>query len=110
MVEGSLDIKGHTRTKWGEKAFERMGEMKENEIPNLAYGSNLNLGRWLIAVPQPKLAKGCFRLSAAFSREDNAYATIEPKRGSKVPVLWELQPEDVGTGLLRRLPQDEKKD
>jgi hypothetical protein len=76
-----------------------MGEtMKRNKILNLAYGSNLNLGQMAYRCPTAKVYGKGMLLDYQLlfkGREDNAYATIEPKRGSKVPVLvWELQPED----------------
>ncbi len=79
--------------------MERMGESVErNKILNLAYGSNLNLGQMAYRCPTAKVYGKGMLLDYQLlfkGREDNAYATIEPKRGSKVPVLvWELQPED----------------
>lgn len=76
-----------------------MGESVErNKILNLAYGSNLNLGQMAYRCPTAKVYGKGMPLDYQLlfkGREDNAYATIEPKRGSKVPVLvWELQPED----------------
>jgi hypothetical protein len=76
-----------------------MGEtMKRNKILNLAYGSNLNLGQMAYRCPTAKIYGKGMLLDYQLlfkGREDNAYATIEQKQGSEVPVLvWELQPED----------------
>jgi hypothetical protein len=102
VVEGlPLNIKAQTGAIAGEKRglLERMGEtMKEDKILNLAYGSNLNLEQMAYRCPTAKIYGRGMLLDYQLlfkGREDNAYATIEPKRGSKVPVLvWELQPED----------------
>ncbi len=65
---------------------------------NLAYGSNLNLDQMAYRCPTAKVyGKGeliDYRLLFK-GRQGNAYATIEAKQGSQVPVLvWELEPED----------------
>ncbi len=65
---------------------------------NIAYGSNLNLEqmshRCLTAKVYGKGMLKDYRLLFKGSTE-NAYLTIEPYKGGKVPVLiWELQPED----------------
>ncbi len=65
---------------------------------NIAYGSNLNLDQMAHRCPTAKVyGKGMlegYRLLFKGTTE-NAYLTIEPHNGGKVPVLiWELQPED----------------
>lgn len=65
---------------------------------NIAYGSNLNLDQMAHRCPTAKIyGKGMlegYRLLFKGATE-NAYLTIEPHNGGKVPVLiWELQPED----------------
>jgi hypothetical protein len=72
--------------------------MKVEKRLNVAYGSNLNVGQMAMRCPTAKIyGKGIlkgYRLLFK-GREENAYCTIEKKRGGKVPVLvWELQPED----------------
>jgi hypothetical protein len=83
--------------------------MKRNKILNLAYGSNLNLGQMAYRCPTAKVYGKGMLLDYQLlfkGREDNAYATIEPKRGSKVR-CWcgSCSRRMKGTGLLRRLPQ-----
>lgn len=65
---------------------------------NIAYGSNLNLQQMERRCPTAKVyGKGIlkdYRLLFKGVR-GNAYATIEPYKGGKIPVLvWELKPED----------------
>lgn len=65
---------------------------------NIAYGSNLNLEqmsyRCLTAKVYGKGMLRDYRLLFKGSTE-NAYLTIEPYKGGRVPVvIWELQPED----------------
>lgn len=65
---------------------------------NIAYGSNLNLQQMARRCPTAKVyAKGVvlnYRLLFK-GTPGNAYATIEPFKGGKVPVLvWDLNPED----------------
>ena len=65
---------------------------------NIAYGSNLNQEQMAYRCPTAKVyGKGMlegYRLLFKGASE-NAYLTIEPYKGGKVPVLiWELQPED----------------
>jgi len=72
--------------------------MKVEKRLNAAYGSNLNVGQMAMRCPTAKIyGKGIlkgYRLLFK-GRKENAYCTIEKKRGRKVPVLiWELQPED----------------
>lgn len=72
--------------------------MKVEKRLNVAYGSNLNLGQMAMRCPTAKLyGKGMlkgYRLLFKGQME-NAYCTIEKKRGGKVPVVvWELEPED----------------
>ncbi|MEG3071784.1 MAG: gamma-glutamylcyclotransferase family protein [Candidatus Syntrophopropionicum ammoniitolerans] len=60
--------------------------MERNKILNLAYGSNLNLGQMAYRCPTAKVYGKGMLLDYQLlfkGREDNAYATIEPKRGSK---------------------------
>lgn len=72
--------------------------MKTDKRLNLAYGSNLNVDQMALRCPTAKIygkamLKG-YRLLFKGS-DDNAYCTIEKKRGGRVPVLvWELQLED----------------
>lgn len=65
---------------------------------NVAYGSNLNLRQMAMRCPTAKVyGKGMLKgYRLLFKGQmDNAYCTIEKKRGGKVPVVvWELQPED----------------
>jgi len=79
--------------------LERKGEvMRMVKLINAAYGSNLNLEQMAYRCPTAKVyGKGIikdYRLLFK-GRENNAYATIEPKKGNFVPVLvWELLPGD----------------
>lgn len=65
---------------------------------NVAYGSNLNLSQMAMRCPTANVyGKGILEgYKLLFKgQKDNAYCTIEKKRGGKVPVVvWELQPED----------------
>ena len=76
--------------------FERMD--KEMKRLNIAYGSNLNLQQMARRCPTAKVyGKGMVRDYRLLFKgtPGNAYATIEPFKGGKVPVLvWELKPED----------------
>lgn len=72
--------------------------MKVGKRLNVAHGSNLNPGQMAMRCPAAKVyGKGVlngYRLLFK-GQVENAYCTIEKKRGGKVPVLvWELQPED----------------
>jgi hypothetical protein len=72
--------------------------MKVEKRLGAAYGSNLNLGQMAMRCPTAKVyGKGMlkgYRLLFKGQME-NAYCTIEKKRGGKVPVVvWELEPED----------------
>lgn len=64
----------------------------------LAYGSNLNVEQMKYRCPTAKIyGKGMlhgFRLLFKGGKE-NAYLTIEPFRGGKVPVvIWNIKPKD----------------
>lgn len=77
--------------------------MKVEKRLNVAYGSNLNLGQMAMRCKAAKVyGKGVlkgYRLLFKGQME-NAYCTIEKKRGGKVPVVvWELEPEDVKVTL-----------
>jgi hypothetical protein len=72
--------------------------MKKEKRLNIAYGSNLNLKQMDLRCPTAKLyGKGIlegYRLLFK-GQMDNAYCTVEKKKGGKVPVIvWELQRED----------------
>jgi len=72
--------------------------MKVEKRLNVAYGSNLNLSQMAMRCPTAKVyGKGVlkgYRLIFKGQME-NAYCTIEKKRGGKVPVVvWEIEPED----------------
>ncbi|WP_350343234.1 gamma-glutamylcyclotransferase family protein [Proteinivorax tanatarense] len=68
------------------------------QIINAAYGSNLNLRQMAMRCPTAKVyGTGVIHDYQLLFKgaPGNAYLTIEPKKGSKVPVvLWELEPED----------------
>jgi len=72
--------------------------MKEEKRLNVAYGSNLNQSQMAMRCSTVKLygngmLKG-YRLLFKGQME-NAYCTIEKKRGGKVPVVvWEIEQED----------------
>jgi len=72
--------------------------MKEEKRLNIAYGSNLNLKQMAMRCPTAKVyGKGTLKgYRLLFKGQvDNAYCTVEKKKGGKVPVIvWELQPED----------------
>jgi gamma-glutamylcyclotransferase (GGCT)/AIG2-like uncharacterized protein YtfP len=72
--------------------------MKEEKRLNIAYGSNLNLKQMAMRCPTAKVyGKGTLKgYRFLFKGQvDNAYCTVEKKKGGKVPVIvWELQPED----------------
>ncbi|WP_392486576.1 gamma-glutamylcyclotransferase family protein [Haloimpatiens sp. FM7315] len=65
---------------------------------NIAYGSNLNLQQMARRCPTAKIyGKGLLKDYRLLFKgvPNNAYATIEPFKGGKVPVLvWELKPTD----------------
>jgi gamma-glutamylcyclotransferase (GGCT)/AIG2-like uncharacterized protein YtfP len=72
--------------------------MEKEKRLNIAYGSNLNLSQMAVRCPTAKVyGKGTlkgYRLLFK-GQKDNAYCTVEKKKGGKVPVIvWELQPED----------------
>ncbi|MFA9399440.1 MAG: gamma-glutamylcyclotransferase family protein [Clostridiaceae bacterium] len=71
---------------------------KEMKRLNIAYGSNLNLQQMERRCSTAKVyGKGMLKEYRLLFKgtPNNAYATIEPYKGGKVPVLvWELQPED----------------
>ncbi|WP_461206082.1 gamma-glutamylcyclotransferase family protein [Clostridium sp. DL1XJH146] len=72
--------------------------MKVEKRLNIAYGSNLNLKQMAYRCPTAKVyGKGILKGYRLLFKgaPGNAYATIEKRRGGKVPVLvWELQPDD----------------
>lgn len=72
--------------------------MESVKILNIAYGSNLNLEQMAYRCPTAKVyGRGMLRGYRLLFKgiPGNAYATIEPYEGDKVPVLiWELQQED----------------
>ena len=72
--------------------------MKVEKRLNVAYGSNLNLSQMAMRCPTAKVyGKGIIKgYRLIFKGQmNNAYCTIEKRRGGKVPVVvWELQPED----------------
>lgn len=79
--------------------FERTD--KKMKRLNIAYGSNLNLQQMEIRCPAANIyGKGMLKDYRLLFKgvPGNAYATIEPFKGRKVPVLvWELKPEDEKT-------------
>ena len=107
MVEGEFQNKGGTNTQEADKkptqAKCRAKNPSRKEVKcmkrlNIAYGSNLNLEqmsyRCLTAKVYGKGMLRDYRLLFKGSTE-NAYLTIEPYKGGRVPVvIWELQPED----------------
>lgn len=63
----------------------------------IAYGSNLNLEQMARRCPTAKVVKATYlhNFRLMFRGKNTAVATIERRRGSKVPILvWRLQPED----------------
>jgi hypothetical protein len=65
---------------------------------NAAFGSNLNLRQMAMRCPTAKVyGTGVIHGYQLLFKgaPGNAYLTIEPKKGSRVPVvLWELEPKD----------------
>ncbi len=63
----------------------------------IAYGSNLNLGQMAKRCPTAEVVKATYLQNhrLMFRGKGTAVATIEKRRGSKVPILiWRLQPND----------------
>lgn len=63
----------------------------------IAYGSNLNLEQMARRCPAARVVKASFlhNYRLVFRGKGTAVATVEKRRGSKVPVLiWQLQPSD----------------
>lgn len=71
---------------------------KDMKRLNIAYGSNLNLSQMSRRCPTASVyGRGFIKDYRLLFKgtPKNAYATIEPYKGGRVPVIvWELQPED----------------
>lgn len=63
----------------------------------IAYGSNLNLGQMARRCPTAEAVKSIYlhNYRLMFRGKGTAVATIEKRKGGKVPILiWQLQPSD----------------